>query len=263
MGSVVSAVGNILGSNQANKQQQQGYANASGILNDRYGRADKQIMEGYNNARDRLTQAYPVATGTLQSYGDIANTSNTALKDLIGSGYATKQFNTQDLYTNLAPNYEFLKGQLTGTTNAAANAGGGMLSGNALQGLQSNVSNFAQNAYQQAFNNFQSQRNNIFSNLTGTSQVAATPTIGLSNLQSGYGSAQAGLDINQAQNQANLNTALGQSLAGNNINAGNAAARQSMYQYNQGGNALSDLVGGDSGSLGVAIKNICSFFKLG
>lgn len=263
MGSVVSAVGNILGSNQANNQQQQGYSNASGILNDRYGRADQQIMEGYNNARDRLTGAYPIATGTLQSYGDLANSSNNALRDLIGSGYATKQFGTQDLYNGLAPNYDFLKGQLTGSTNAAANAGGGMIGGNALQGLQSNVSNFAQNAYQQAFNNFNTQRNSIFGNLTGTSQVAANPTVNLSNLQSGYGGAQAGLDINQAQNQANLNTALGQSLAGNNINAGNAAARQSMYQYNQGGNALADLVGGDSGSIGSAIGNIGSFFKLG
>lgn len=263
MGSIVSAVGNIIGGNQANSQQQQGYANASGILNDRYGRADKQIMEGYNNARDRLSQAYPVATGTLQSYGDVGNASNTALRDLIGSGYATRQFNNQDLQSNLAPNYDWLKSQLTGTTNAAANVGGGMLSGNALQGLQSNVSNFAQNAYQQAFNNFNTQRNNIFSNLNTTSQMASTPTIGLSNLQSGYGSAQAGLDINQAQNQANLNTSLGQSLAGNNINAGNAAAKNTMAQWNTGGNALSDLLGGDAGSIGGMVKNVGKFFSLG
>jgi len=263
MGSIVSAVGNILGSNQANSQQQQGYANASGILNDRYGRADKQIMEGYNNARDRISQAYPVATGTLQSYGDLANTSNYALKDLIGSGYGTRQFSNADLNAQLAPNYDFQLKQGQGNAAALANTAGGQLSGNALQGLNTFTQNFAANAYQNAFNNFQNQRNNIFGNLTGVSQMAAAPTTALSGLQSGYGSAQAGLDINQAQNQANLNTALGQSLAGNNINAGNAAARNSMYQYNQGGNALSDLVGGDSGSLGGALKNISSFFKLG
>jgi hypothetical protein len=263
MGSIVSAVGNIIGGNQANSQQQQGYSNANGILNQRYGQANQQIMEGYNNARDRLTQAYPVATGTLQSYGNLANTSNNALSDLISSGYGTHQFTTQDLLNGLAPNYDFLKGQLTGTTNAAANVGGGMLSGNALQGLQSNVGNFAQNAYQQAFNNYQTQRQNIFGNLTGTSNVAAAPTTALSGLQSGYGSAQAGLDINQAQNQANLNTALGNTLAGTNINAGNAAAKNTMAQYNTAGNALSDFVNGDSTSIGGAIKNIGNFFKLG
>jgi hypothetical protein len=263
MGSIVSAVGNILGSNQANNQQQQGYSNASGILNDRYGRADTQIMEGYNNARGRLEQAYPTATGTLQPYANLGGASTNALSDLIGSGYATKQFSTADLNSQLAPNYEFLKGQLQGTTNAAQNTGGGLLSGNALQALQSNVGNFAQNAYQQAFNNYNTQRNSIFSNLNNAGQMASANTNNLSGLQSGYGGAQAGLDINQAQNQANLNTALGQSLAGNNINAGNAAAKNTMYQYNQGGNALSDLAGGDSGSIGSAIGNIGKFFSLG
>lgn len=263
MGSIVSAVGNILGSNQANNQQQQGYSNASGILNDRYGRADQQIMEGYNNARSRLTGAYPVATGTLQSYGDVGNASNYALKDLIGSGYGTRQFSNADLNAQMAPNYAFQLDQGQRNAAALANTAGGQLSGNALQGLNTFTQNFAANAYQNAFKNFQDQRNNIFGNLTGVSQMAAAPSVALAGLQSGYGSAQAGLDINQAQNQANLNTALGQSLAGNNINAGNAAARQSMYQYNQGGNALSDLVGGDSGSLGGALKNISSFFRLG
>jgi hypothetical protein len=263
MGSIVSAVGNIIGQGQANNQQQGGYSNANGILNQRYGQANEQIMEGYNNARDRLTQSYPVATGTLASYGNVANTSNNALSDLIGSGYGTHQFTTQDLMNGLAPNYDFLKGQLTGTTNAAGNVSGGLLSGNALQALQSNVGNFAQNAYQNAFNNYNTQRNSIFSNLNNTSSMASAPTTALSGLQSGYGSAQAGLDINQAQNQANINTSLGNALAGNNINAGNAAAKNTMAQYNTGGNALSDLVGGDAGSIGGAIKNIGSFFKLG
>ena len=117
MGSIVSAVGNILGSNQANNQQQQGYSSASGILNDRYGRADQQIMEGYNNARSRLTGAYPVATGTLQSYGDVGNASNYALKDLIGSGYGTRQFSNADLNAQMAPNYAFQLDQ--GRRNAA------------------------------------------------------------------------------------------------------------------------------------------------
>jgi hypothetical protein len=263
MGSIVSAIGNIIGGNQANSQQQQGYANANGILNDKYGQANSQIMEGYNNARSRLTGAYPIATGTLQSYGDLANTSNNALSNMISSGYGTHQFTTQDLYNGLAPNYDFMKGQLTGTTNAAQNTGGGFLSGNALQALQSNVGNFANNAYQNAFTNYQNQRNNIFGNLTGVSQMTAAPTTSLSGLQSGYGSAQAGLDINQAQNQANLNTSLGNTLAGTNINAGNAAAKNTMMQYDTAGNALSDFVNGDSTSLGGALKNVSNFFKLG
>ena len=263
MGSIVSSVGNILGSNQANNQQQQGYSNANGILNQRYDLAQGNINTGYNNARDRLSNAYPVATGTLQPYANLGATSTNALSDLIGSGYATRQFNNQDLNAQMAPNYAFQLDQGQRNEAALANTAGGQLSGNALQGLNTFTQNFAGNAYQKAFENFNNQRNNIFSNLNTSGQMASSNTNNLAGLQSGYGGAQAGLDINQGQNQANLNTSLAQSLAGNNINAGNAAAKNTMYQYNQGGNALSDLVGGDSGSIGSAIGNVSKFFALG
>jgi hypothetical protein len=263
MGSIVSAVGNIIGGNQANNQQQGGYSNASGILNQRYDTSQENINTGYNNARDRLSQAYPIATGTLQPYANLGATSTNALSDLIGSGYGTRQFSNADLNAQMAPNYAFQLDQGQRNAAALANNAGGQLSGNALQGLNTFTQNFAGNAYQKAFENFNSQRNNIFTNLNNTGQMASAPTTALSNLQSGYGGAQAGLDINQAQNQANLNTSLGQSLAGNNINAGNAAAKNTMYQYNQAGNALSDIAGGDSGSIGGAIKNFGKFFSLG
>lgn len=263
MGSIVSSVAGIIGGNQANSQQQGGYSNANGILNQRYDLAQGNINTGYNNARDRLSQAYPVATGTLQPYANLGASSTNALSDLIGSGYGTRQFNNADLNAQMAPNYAFQLDQGQRNAAALANNAGGQLSGNALQGLNTFTQNFAGNAYQKAFENFNTQRNNIFSNLNNAGQMASANTNNLSGLQSGYGGAQAGLDINQAQNQANLNTALGQSLAGNNINAGNAAAKNTMSQYNTAGNALSDLVGGDMGSIGGAVKNIGKFFSLG
>lgn len=242
LGAIAGAIGNLVGGglqmfgqDQANRQQQQGYSNANGILNDRFGRADTQIMEGYNNARDRLSQVYPVATGNLQGYSNLAGASNNQLSDLIGSGYGSRQFNNQDLQSNLAPNYQFQLAQGQGSTNALGNLGGGLIGGNAFKGMQDYTQNFAGTAYQNAFNNFNTQRNNIFGNLTGVSQMAAAPTTALSNLQSGYGSSQAGLDINQAQNQANLNVALGGSLADNNINAGNAAANSTNAIYGTAG----------------------------
>ena len=284
MSSIASSIGNVIGLNQANNQQQRGYSNAAGIINQYYPEARNQINTGYNNAQtnfnnqytgagNALAAAYPVATGTLQSYGNVANTSNNALSNLISSGYGTHQFNTQDLYNGLAPNYDFMKGQLTGTTNALANTGGGLIGGNALQGLQSNIGNFANQAYQNAFTNYQTQRNNIFGNITGASQMAAAPTTALSNLQSGYGSAQSNLLANQGANLANLNVGQGNSLAGlytgqgnllagNNINAGNAAADNTMAAYNQGGKAFGGMVG-DATNLGGALSNIGKIFSLG
>ena len=264
MSSIASAIGNIAGNatqlvglNQANNQQQQGYSNANGIINQYYPEARNQINTGYNNAQTNLNNqytgagnalaaAYPIATGTLQSYGDLANNSNNALSGLITSGYGTHQFNTQDLYNGLSPNYDFQLKQGQGNAGALANQSGGLLSGNALQGLNTFTQNFASNAYQQAFNNYQGQRNNIFSNLTNVSQMAAGPTTALAGLQSGYGSAQSNLLANQGNNLANLNVGQGNSLAslytgqgnllaGNNINAGNAAANNTVAAYSTGG----------------------------
>jgi hypothetical protein len=284
MSSIASNIGNIIGLNQANNQQQQGYSNANGIINQYYPEARNQINTGYNNAQTNLNNqytgagnalaaAYPVATGTLQSYGDLANVSNNALSNLITSGYGTRQFNNQDLNAQMAPNYAFQLDQGQRNAAAMANQAGGQLSGNALQGLNTFTQNFAANAYQNAFNNFNTQRNNIFGNITGVSQMAAAPTTALANLQAGYGSAQSNLLANQGNNLANLNVGQGNSLAslytgqgnllaGNNINAGNAAAANSLAAYNQGGRAFGNAAG-DATDLGGALSNIGKIFSLG
>jgi len=306
MSSIASSIGNVIGIGQANNQQQRGYSNANGIINQYYPEARNQINTGYNNAQtnlnnqytgagNALSSMYPVATGAINQFYDKAaagyqpytaagGSASNALGGLIDSGYATHQFNTQDLYNGLAPNYDFMKGQLQGTTNAAANTSGGLLSGNALQGLQSNVGNFANNAYQNAFNNYQTQRTGIFGNLQPVANMGLNATnnlanvltgqgTALSNLGSGYGSAQANLLANQGANLANLNVGQGNSLAGlytgqgnllagNNINAGNAAADNTMAAYNQGGKAFGNMVG-DATNIGGALSNIGKIFSLG
>jgi hypothetical protein len=266
MGAIASVIGNIAniaGLNAGNIQQQQGFANANGIINQNYDQARDSINTGYTNAQTNfnnqytgagqaLRDAYPIATGTLRSYGDLSNVSNNALSNLISSGYGTRQFNNQDLQSGLAPNYEFQLKQGQGNAAAMANQGGGMLSGNALRGLNTFTQNFAGNAYQKAFENFNNQRNSIFGNITGVSQMAAAPTTALSNLQSGYGSSQANLLASQGQGLANMNVGQGQNiaglytgqgnlLAGNAIDAGQRSAENTVAQYNQGGRAAGSI----------------------
>lgn len=287
MGAIASVIGNvanIAGIDAGNRQQQQGYSNANGIINQQYGKAVDSINTGYNNAQTNfnnqytaagkaLRDAYPISTGTLQSYADVGNSSNNALRGLIDTGYGTRQFSNADLNAQLAPNYDFQLKQGQGNAAALANQGGGMLSGNALQGLNTFTQNFAGNAYQKAFENFNTQRNNIFGNLTGVSNMAAAPTTALANLQSGYGSAQSNLLANQGANLANMNVGQGQNvaslytgqgnlLAGNNIDAGNLAGQNTMAQYNQGGKAFGTMAGNAS-NVGQAGSNIASFLKLG
>lgn len=123
-----------------------------------------QRAAGYN----ALNQIGALSSGPYQQYDVNGNPTGTGT----GNGYLTRQFGDQDLNSNLAPNYAFQLQQGQGATNAANNVNGG--GGNAAQGLQTFTQNFAQGAYQNAFNNFQSQRNNIYNTLAGIAGIGQT-----------------------------------------------------------------------------------------
>ena len=125
--------------------------------------------------------------------------------------YLTSQFSNADLNSQLAPNYQFGLQQGQGTTNAAANASGGMMSGNALQGLNQFSQNYAQNAYQQAFNNYQAQQTNIYNRLAGISGIGLQGATGAANALIGTGT-----------NVANLTTGIGNAQAAGTIGQANA-----------------------------------------
>lgn len=84
------------------------------------------------------------------------------------------QFDANDLKTNLAPNYDFQLQQGLGATQNLANASGGLISGNTLKGINDYAQNFAGNAYQQAFNNYNSQQTNIFNRLSTIAGLGST-----------------------------------------------------------------------------------------
>ena len=100
-----------------------------------------------------------------------------------GSGYLTREFSNLDLNQYLAPNYAFQLGQGQNALRNQFNATGGLVGGNAFQGIQDYTQNFAGNAYQNAFANFQNQRTNIYNTLAGIAgfgQNANQITAGLS-----------------------------------------------------------------------------------
>jgi hypothetical protein len=167
-----------------------------------------------------------------------ANTSNSTLKDIYNSqlnmvkpyqdlgvnaiglinkngDYFTHQFDASDLQKGLAPNYDFMLQQGQMANQRAANMGGGAIGGNALQGLNKFTQDYAGNAYQNAFTNYQNQRNNIYNNLSNAAGIGSTAnqqiigagnTYGTNttNLATGLAAAQAGATIGQNQNTTNL-----------------------------------------------------------
>jgi hypothetical protein len=125
-----------------------------------------------------------------------------------GSGYLTAQPTMDDL-TKLMPNYEFGLKQGMGQFNAGINAGGGLISGNAIQGGQQFAQDYAGNSLQNAFSNYQTNRQNVASNLynasnIGAQGVATTANAGtqtatnVGNLYSSIGNAQAAGTMGQA-----------------------------------------------------------------
>lgn len=130
--------------------------------------------------------------------------AETKLNDLLGTsgntgaagyGSLTQQFTPTDFLNNLDPGYGFQLQQGDLALQSANSAGGSALSGPALKSLMSFNQGMAATGYQNAFNRFTTQQNNIFgrlSQIAGLGQSAATQvgTAGTS-LGTGIGQAQA------------------------------------------------------------------------
>ena len=213
-----SAVLNTLGTLGTNKA----IANASntqtaaandvkGVLGDFYN-SYKQSQQPYQQTGVQATNALgSLGSGTY----NIMNPDGTIQSTGTGNDYLTHQFNAADLQAGLAPNYDFMLAQGAGANRNAANVGGGLLSGNTLQGLNTFNQNYAQNAYQNAFSNYQTQRQNIYNNLAGQAGIGGTSlgqlgSVGTSlantygNLTTGLAASQAGATTAQAVNNSNL-----------------------------------------------------------
>ena len=94
----------------------------------------------------------------------------TMLPDFTKMPAAYRDFTAADLKTNLAPNYEFMKSQGLGATRQALNVGGG--GSNVERGGIKFAEDYASNAYQNALQNYMSQKTQAFNQeQTGTGNV--------------------------------------------------------------------------------------------
>jgi hypothetical protein len=192
------------------------------VLKDVYGNNYNYLNNLYNSQYRAQNEIYGQNTANLFPYTTVGQTGATQLNDLANSGYFSKQFGPADLYSNLSPNYEFMKGQGLGAVTQTLNVGGG--GSNIVRGATKFAEDYASNAYQQAFNNFQTQRTGIYNTLSGlagigvnanTQQIAAGGQYSgaLSNLYS---------PLVNAQTQTSQN--LGSGITGLAVGGANAGA---------------------------------------
>jgi len=202
--------------NAAGTQAQAGQAAQSAISD--FGKTYGQLQAPYQNTGVQATNALgSLGSGTY----NIMNPDGTVAGTGMGSDYLTHQFNAKDLAAGLAPNYDFMLAQGAGANRNLANVGGGTVSGNTLQGLNKFTQDYAGNAYQNAFTNYNNQRQNIFGNLAAQAGIGGTSlgqlgSVGSSlantygNVTTGLAASQAGATTAQAVNTQNALSNIGQ-----------------------------------------------------
>jgi len=150
-----------------------------------------------------------------------------------------RPFTAEDLKSNLAPNYEFMKQQGLGATAQAMNPGGG--GSNIDLARIKFAEDYAGNAYQNALANYMSQQQNIFnqgqsekaniynklSNLAGIGQTATT---NIGNVGVGTAGNLGQLAIGGATALGAGNIGAANVMAGGYQNIGNAATLASMLR---------------------------------
>lgn len=167
---------------------------------------------------------------------------------VVPSGFFSKQFGPADLYSNLAPNYNFMLGQGLGAVKNAGNLQTGLVSGNTLKGVNDYAQNYASNAYQQAYNNFTSNQGNIFNRLSSIAGLGQT-AVG----QTGSNAVQSGANIGSSLQNAGAAQAAGTIGSANALAAGgnNALGWYQLSKIMNGGSPVTGGANVTSGSDGI------------
>ena len=191
----------LIGSNAAQKAadiQSAAAQSATALQGQMFNQINQQQAPYRTAGYNALNQLGGLGTGQYQQYDAAGNPTTMGT----GTGYLTKQFGPADLQAGLAPNYDFMLQQGQMANQRAANVGGGALGGNALQGLNKFTQDYAGNAYQNAFQNFQNQRTGIYNTLAGIAGIGQTGQTSTNQAATNLANAQSQLGVGSAAAQA-------------------------------------------------------------
>jgi len=196
--------------------------------------------QGQQNAAQTQANAATQQQGNLlaagqqasQQFTPYAQYGATPLASLTANNpYFNQQFTAADLKSNLAPNYQFMLGQGLGATSENVNVGGG--GSNANMARTKFAEDYASNAYQNAFNNFQAQRGNIAAIDLANANLGLSGSTGSANAQLGTATNVANLGIGAANATAASQIAQGNIYGGVANTAGNMAGYSMLNNMNQ------------------------------
>ncbi len=137
-----------------------------------------------------------------------------------GFGSLLHQFDANDLNSNIAPGYGFQLEQGLGATQNFLNKTGGLVSGNTLRGINDYAQGTAQNAYQNAFNNYTTNQSNIFNRLSSIAGLGQQANATTANAGTAISGNAANSMMNAGASQAAGQIGSANALAGGLGNAG-------------------------------------------
>ena len=220
----------VAGINSAAATQQAAYEQSKKDLAGLYANQQGYQRPYMATGTGALSNLGALGTGTYQMYDEQGNPTGTGT----GSGYLQHQFDASDLAKGLAPNYDFMLQQGQMANQRAANMAGGGFGGNAIQGLNKYTQDYAGNAYQNAFTNYQNQRQNIFGDLSKLADIGQGATNQLTTATGNYGTNLTNLNVGNAAAQAAAQVAAAQQGGTNLSNLGNTAVVASLLNQNPG-----------------------------
>jgi hypothetical protein len=201
----VTAAGTVAGSSIAAGGEKAAANTQEGMFNTIQGN-EEPFIQGGQSALNALLQGEGLTKG---SSGGVPN------------GYLNEQFNPTQAQLNAYPGYQF---QLQTGGQALENAntpGVGALSGSALKSLMSFNQGTAASNYQNYFNQFQTQQNNIFNRLSSIAGLGQNAAGNLGNngaqLATGVAQAQAAGAGSIASGVSSAAGSLGQSISLNSL----------------------------------------------
>jgi hypothetical protein len=204
---------------------------------------------------------------TFQPYMQTGQQGLTAIQEQLP--YFQQQFGPEQFKANLDPGYEFMKQQGLGAIRQGMNVGGG--GSNIDRAATKFAQDYANTGYQNAFNRFTGQQQNIYNRLAGIAGIGQTATGQAAQTGLGYGQlgAQTGLGYGQLGAQSSLaydslgaQTGLGYGQLGGQLGLGYdqlISADQRGYnqinaQFNQGmGANIANLATGGAASQAAGI----------
>lgn len=162
-----------------------------------------------------------------------------------GGRYATpfSQTNWQQ-----SPGYQFRLSEGLKALDRQAAARGGLISGAALKAAQGYGQNLASDEYQNAFNRYYNERNNMLAPLQSLAGIGQTSVNTLGNAAQNYGVNAANLAMTGGANQANAALQLGNIRASQYGNIGAGINQAMNTDWGKIGNTLGNWFGSPSSS---------------